>query len=556
MRRPAGSSVPVVPAAAWAALAVFAAAALVRAAGLDWGLPHTYNADEPHIVNTGVSLAPSFFKPVSFKYPTLWPTLLSFVYGLWFLVWSVFGLRKGVTDFAALYAFEPTSFYLLGRGLAWLCGLGALWVLARAEAGREDKRWPWAALALAFAPAFVELSATAKPDSLMLLLAAGAWACALRYQAGAKRGWLFGCAALCGLAASTQYTAAPLALLVPLGALLRKGGPAPRGELAVALGLVPAAFLVGTPYAVVDPRRFLGDLGDHLDLARLRPLDAAAMARTVALNLWNFGGEGSPFGAAALLGLGVLARRDGRRALLLALPVAAYYVFLSRSSDGGWVRYLFGVFPALALLASEGLALLGGRPAWRRALVAVAFTAPSAHLSLAWARAVRLPDTRAQAEAWMKEHVPAGETVLLDMPHASPRALMSREQCAELAERTARAGSPRARLYRAMESRHPGGGWRVLRVQRTARDLFTLPGHMARSQADADFLDVRPGLDPARAARVDWVVTSSFGADPRKARELATFFDELAEQAEFVREFPVEPGVTAGPWLRVFRLKR
>lgn len=538
------------------ALAVLLVAAALRLAALDWGLPHTYNADEPHIINTAVSLAPSFFRPVSFKYPTLWPTLLSFGYGLYFIVWSVLGLRRGLDDFAALYAFAPTGFYLIARALAWLASLGALLLIARAELDRDPKRWPLGALALAFSPVAVMSAAAAKPDSLMLLLSSAAWLCALRYQAGAKRGWLFGAALLCGAAFSTQYTAAPLMLLPPLAALLRKGGPAPRRDLLAALVLMPAAFLLGTPYAVIEPGRFLADWGDHLDLARLRPLDSAAMAKTVALNLWTFGGEGTPFGAAAVLGLGLLVRKDMGRALTLVFPVAAYYVILSRSSDGGWQRYLFGVTPALCLLASEGLAWLGGAGAARRALVAVVCAAPGLFLSARWARAVRLPDTRAQAEAWLEKNVPAGETLLLDMPHASPRALMSREQCADLAERTGRAGSPRARLYRAMEARHPGGGWRVLRVQRTARDLFTLPGHAARSQADADFLDVRAGLDTARAARVDWVVTSSFGADPRKARELATFFDELAEQAEFVAEFPVEPGVTAGPWLRVFKLKK
>lgn len=553
MKRPAG---PAFPVAAAAALAVFALAALLRAAWLDWGLPHTYNADEPHLVNVAVSLAPSFFKPASFKYPTLWPTLLSFAYGAYFLVWSVFGLRKGLGDFAALYAFAPTGFYLIARGLAWLASLGALFLVARAERDRGDGRWPLGALALAFCPTAVELASTAKPDSLMLLLAAGAWLCALRYQAGGKRGWLFGAAVLCGLAGSTQYTAFPLALLVPLCALLRKGGAAEKWELALALALIPAAFLTGTPYAVVDLTRFLSDWGDHLDLARLRPLDAAAMAKTVAVNLWNFGGEGAPFGAAALLGLAVLLKKDIRRALTLSVPIAAYYVVLSRSSDGGWLRYLFAVMPALCLLASEGLSLLGGKSAVRRSLVAVLFTVPSLFVSAQWALAIRRPDTRAQAEEWMKANIPEGDTVLLDMPHASPRALMSKEQCEDLAERTGRAGSSRAKLYRAMASHHPGGGWRVLRVQRTARDLFTLPGHAAKSQADADFLDVRPGLDPARAARVGWVVTSSFGADPRKARELASFFSELAEQSELVKEFPLEPGVNAGPWLRVFKLKR
>jgi hypothetical protein len=79
---------------------------------------------------------------------------------------------------------------------------------------------------------------------------------------------------------------------------------------------------------------------------------------------------------------------------------------------------------------------------------------------------------------------------------------------------------------------------------------------VAASQADGDFLDVRPGLDPVRAVRANWVVTSSIGADPRRARELATFFSELASGADLMKEFPFEPGQTAGPWLRVWKLRR
>ena len=156
----------------------------------------------------------------------------------------------------------------------------------------------------------------------------------------------------------------------------------------------------------------------------------------------------------------------------------------------------------------------------------------------------------------MNAHVPAGETVLLDLPHASPRAIPSKEQCVELAARTAAAGSPRSRLWKAMAERHPGGGWRVYRIRRAPGSLFSAPRHVAASQADADFLDVRPGLDPVRAVRANWVVTSSFGADPRRARELASFFTELAAGADLAAEFPFEAGKTAGPWLRVWKLRR
>ena len=155
----------------------------------------------------------------------------------------------------------------------------------------------------------------------------------------------------------------------------------------------------------------------------------------------------------------------------------------------------------------------------------------------------------------MKAHIPADETILLDQPHASPRAIASKAQCVDLAARTAAIGSPRSRLWKAMAERHPGGGWRVYRIQRSAGDLFSSPRHVAKSQADADFLDVRPGLDPVRAVRVKWVVTSSYGADPRRSPELSTFFAELASGADLVAEFVSEPGATIGPWLRVWRLR-
>ncbi|MEK7390355.1 MAG: glycosyltransferase family 39 protein [Elusimicrobiota bacterium] len=542
---------------AWAALAAIAiAAAGLRFASLGYGLPHTLNADEPHLINLAVSFGGGSLRPQSFKYPTLWPTLLAVFYGVWFVIWSVFGLRKSPLDFAALYGFEPTSFYLIARGVSAASSLLGLYVLARVERRENDSRWPYGALVLAFCPLLIDLSHGAKPDSLMFFWMTCAWSCALRFQSGGARGWLYGAGALCGAACSTQYTAAPAALIVPLAWLLRERGPAPAAWLFQSIALAGAVFFAGSPYIAVDCRRFLEDWADYADLGRLRPHDGWGMAQSVAYNLWTFGGDGSPAGAAAILGLSSLAWRRTRRAVLLTVPIGAYAAVLAMSPDGAWQRYFLGVFPALALLSAEGLTILGGSGPLRRAVVAAAVAVPGLLLSWKFVAGLRQPDTRAQAQAWMASHIPAGETILLDQPHASPRALPSQEQCADLAARTAAAGSARSRLWRAMSDRHPGGGWRVYRIQRSPGDLFSSPKHVSASQADFDFLDVRPGLDPVRAVRARWVVTSSFGADPRRSPELATFFSELASGADLVREFPFEPGRIEGPWLRVWRLRR
>ena len=544
-----------IPPGAGILLGILAAGAALRLVGIAYGLPHVYNADEPHVVNMAVSLAGGP-RPYSFKYPTLWPTLLAAAYGLWFLLWSGFGLLRGALDFAARYAFAPTGFYLIARLLSTASQLGALALVARMERGGERKRWAYGAAVLAFSPTLVEVAHSAKPDSFMLLLVAAALGAALRHQSGGRRSWLLASAFFAGLACSTQYTAAPAGLVVPLAWLLAGDGPGPLSWL-VQAGLVSAlGFLLGTPFALIDHARFAADWSDYGDLARLEPHDSVEAAKAVVKNAWCFGGEGSLAGAAALLGLGLAFKRDAKRALLLALPVAAYAAVLAASFNGGVPRYFMGAYPMLALLAGEGFSALGGSKTWSRGLVLALALAPGLYLSGRYDATILLPDTRAQATAWLAANVPAGSTLLLDQAHAGPFAIMTKEQCQELAERAAKNGSPRARLYRAMAAKHPGGGYRIYRVQRSARDLFSAPRQVSLSQADGDFLDVRPGLDVARAARIDYVFTTSWGADPRRSRELATFFSELISQADFVREFPSEPGSSAGPWLRVYRLRR
>src|ERR1035437_778795 len=115
-----------------ASVALLGLAALPRLIGIGYGLPHVYNADEPHVINMAVSLAGSL-RPYSFKYPTLWPTVLAGFYGVWFVLRSGFGLLRGATDFAAKYAFSPGGFYLIGRLLATACQIAAVAGLASLE---------------------------------------------------------------------------------------------------------------------------------------------------------------------------------------------------------------------------------------------------------------------------------------------------------------------------------------------------------------------------------------------------------------------------------------
>ncbi|HVE11861.1 MAG TPA: hypothetical protein VNI01_00585, partial [Elusimicrobiota bacterium] len=350
---------------------------------------------------------------------------------------------------------------------------------------------------------------------------------------------------------STQYTAAPVVLLVPLAHFLCAKRQ-PRRWLAEGLGAWAAAFLAGTPFALLDAPRFLLSLRDIAELNRMLPYDAAAMGREVLRNLLTMGAPTSAAGLFALAGAFQLgARRRGRLAALLAVPILAQAVVVWSSPEGGWARYLLAVFPALALLAGEGVEA-ARRPALRSLLGAV-LVLPGFAASAALAYGMTLPDTRAEAARWIEAHVPAGKTVLLDEEHASPRLVMAQGEAAELAGKLAAAGSPRARLYRAMAEHHPGGGYRILRMRRSALDLHAYPRHVDLSQAEAPMVDVSSGLAAARAAGVDYVVTSSHGLEPGRSPEAAKFFDEL-RRTRLLKELRPLEGEREGPVLRIYGL--
>ncbi len=537
--------------------AVFAVAVALRLAGIMWGLPDTFNGDEPHLVNLALSFGSGSLRPYAFKYPTLWPYVLFFCYGVYFLVWSRLGLRHGVEAFAGLYAWHPTGFYLIGRLLSAAFGLSAalvFWVLEK-EMGGPQRR-PWGTILLLFSPVILNLSHSCKPDCLMFFFAALAWLFAVRiYRGGRRRDhWL--CGAFFGLAFSSQYTVLPAALALPLAHLLSRRRQ-PLRNLIEGIVCIPAAFLAGSPYALLDYANFRKwtSMYGSKELALRGAWSRLAILKTVCGNVWHFAGPGFLVGIALLAGLVLIGRREWKLAVVLVLPVLAYIPFLINNPDGGWQRYLLGIFPALAFMASAGFeGLAEVLPSWLVSLVFIAALFPGAARCAAMDRTMRLPDTRQQSQAWIDANIPAGAVFLLDEADDSPRLVMAKREAEDLAQRTKANGSPRWRLYRAMADYHPGGGYWIYRIKRSAASLGTYPMQVALSQADDPILDVSGGLKAARMAGVGYVVTSSMGATPERSPDLTAFFRQLKTQATLEASFDPVPGRVAGPVLKVYRL--
>ena len=537
---------------AWVLLAlVFLLAAGLRLAGVGYGLPPGFNADEPHHVNVAVSFGRGTLNPGVFKYPTLWMYTLFAEYGVYFLLWSGFGLARTAQDFGTLFVWHPGGFYLLARLLSVLFSLlGVLFAARAAQKLFGGRAGLWAAALLAVSPTLVVSAHAAKPDSMMFCLAALAWLFAVRHFQDGKSKDMLLCGACAGLAASTQYTAAPLLILLPVAAWARslKKEPFPIALVAWALLAALAAFFIASPFILLDWRSFLRDVLDQRGV-----VGSGAPAGLVVLkNALTFAGHWAVGGLLLLAGAFLLLRKDRPRAVLLLLPPAAFLVLLALSQEGAWQRYQLAVFPAYAAAAAFLLeSLAAAKPA---PILLAVLLLPGALSSLAFDRELLLPDTRTLAAAWLEANLPEGTRILSDQEHASPPLRMSQLQVEALLEQTRAENHPRRKYYELMLRSHPGKGFEVVRILRGGADLRSGEWHARWSASGRAVLDVREGLAPVRGARVEVVVLTGEGVEATKAPEYGRFLSEARGQGLLLAEFRPEPGLRRGPRIEILRI--
>jgi 4-amino-4-deoxy-L-arabinose transferase-like glycosyltransferase len=359
-----------------AVVVILAAAARLLQCGE--GLPYLHTWDEPytasqalHMMQTG-ALNPDFF---NYGSVTIYLCLIVDVAHYFYLMGqpesapaSLAKLDDIRTRFQTdwFWTISHPSFYFWNRCLIALLGTATVllvYCLGRRVAGR----WGGvaAAAALAGLEIHVEQSALVTvdiPASFFVVLAA--WLSVL-YLEEERPALLTGALAACGIAISTKYNAA-LSLSMPLLALAVsawRSSPGYRRWLWIALAIVPvAAFLAGTPYAVLDLPRFLDGAGGELRHYRI----LGHGNETVTAGWPHLGIEfaalagnlGVPASALALVGAAaMLSRRIGGP--LVAYPLL--HVLFMAGTRVFFPRNLVVVYPFAAVAFGAGAVFL-----WRR----------------------------------------------------------------------------------------------------------------------------------------------------------------------------------------------
>jgi hypothetical protein len=399
----------------------------VRLVGIHYGLPYVYYPDEALLVNPAMGFGTGDLNPHFFLYPSLYMYVLFLIYGLSYAIGWLTGVYTSTNDFVRLFFHDVTLFYLPGRLLAALSGVmsvGMVYLLGRSA---YDVRVGLIAGAfLAFSVLHVEFSHYVKthvPAGLLVIVTLGlAWSIYIGND-NWRRYLLAGVVA--GLGASTVYLAG-FALVSVIVAHVLRWRDASKNTSEVRL-LTPklfgaiiascAAFLLTTPFAILDWPTFIGDLsgtaaaysaGGFWERESFYPLTSLVAS------------IGHPLGYMALLGLCyALVRRRPADLILLSQPLfLAGFLMLFAIKEP---HHMLNAFPALSILSAS---FLVDAVSWfirSCILQSVALTLAAVLLLVTPVQAsfqnsfrLTLPDTRSIAKEWVEKNIPPGSKIVMD----------------------------------------------------------------------------------------------------------------------------------------------
>jgi hypothetical protein len=340
----------------------------VRVINNDYGLPYVFTHDEAeHFTDRAVGMFREDLDPGYYENPTTFTYLVFVAMRIQFgVLGRLFELPRGnVTD---QFLSDPTTIWVSTRTLtALLCMVGVLVLFAVGRRLFGSREGLVAAAVLSFAFLAVAYSRQAVTDVGALTGVALALLGAVRCAEGGGWRWFLLAGAGAGLALSFKYTAGLVLLPVGLAGLLRLRTERSRAALGVAGATLVALFVFAllNPYLILNFDTFRDKVVAQAEVAG--SLQKAGQEGSAVLYYLDSLGWGLGWAVAlsALAGVVILARRDWRRALLLAAFPVALFVYLSLQSRY-FGRWLLPAYPALALLAAVALVEAGTRLTRRR----------------------------------------------------------------------------------------------------------------------------------------------------------------------------------------------
>ncbi|MBA3940852.1 MAG: oxidoreductase [Sphingopyxis sp.] len=522
--------------------AILLAALALRVDGVGFGLPALNDPDEPLFLATAFEmLRNGSLNPGWFGHPGT-----TTLYALALIMVAVGGLGLATGRFAdadafaaAVYA-DPGIVVMPARLFILLCGVACVWMTYRIGRRLGGMRVGLVAAAmLAVNAVHIEYSQIIRTDmqaSLFMLL--GTMSALAIVDEGRRRDYILA-GIFTGLACATKWPAAAIGLTAIYAGIWRmRQGQGLLGDLAI-FGLVALLTLfVISPYLLIDHATVLNNLSDEA-----RPLHPGATGGGLFDNLgWYVTGpllSSMGLGGLLLATAGTIWGVGGdRRWALVILPFCLVFLLMIAAQSLRWERWIVPLLPFATIAAAR--ALCGAADllprAWGERLLLPVATLLLLTPMLATARTEateRRHDTRQIASAWLRQHAPAGRSVLIE--HGGFDLLQG-----------------------PWRLRFPLGSAGCVDID----DM--LGGRMGYSEVEdrrrgAAIVDIgHVELARLDSCRADFVVVSNrlrYRADPAGYRDELRRYDRLLGDGVLRLTIRPEPGRSSGPEVQIYELK-
>jgi len=541
------------------------------------------SVDEGQLIPAAVRIGAGDPNPHNFIYPSLYKYLLFLSYGFYFAVGKIFGVFSSLDAFRRAYFIDPSAFYVIGRSISALLGSVSV-LLTYAIARRVYSSLAGVVSAAFFAVEIlnVKYSHHALPDvTMVFFFLLGIWFSLKIIDEGRLRDYL-AAGAFGGLSISAKYNGVSVIVAISVAHVLRhyKGSvvEAVRRKarwIASAIAFVLLFFLVGTPFALLDYRTFLSDVGfQNVVISQHQSLGG------LSVTIWSYLRElflpvrwdlfGNYFGLLAFAGsvYGLLGL--GKKGSLLAVVVWAHFLFFAYKTSSTFLKphYMLPIIPLTYVLGGVSLAKVkdavshrAGRalqPYWYLLLLFLLLGPATRVLVFDYARG--RTDTGLLARSWVEANLPAGSRIL----YVGTRGL-------------ALVPTQESILKESEESRNelPSGKLEAVRSYKGKkyyiRRLYQGWGFISPDRVQAlrrlpkgvELLDKsRMSLDFWRTEGIDYVIVTGKSDETefqsylrRVPKELSEVLKQVRSECDLVKEFipdyPSRPGVI----VRIYRVE-
>jgi len=427
-------------------LGILALGFALRVWGISFGLPDLFKYDEITYVETALRFGTFNFSPHGFNHGSLLSYILFFEYIVVYIILLLFRLVSSPADFLIKYYIaNPTLLFLVGRATQVFFGLGTIAVTYLIGKTLFNKRVGLiSAYLLSISFIHIQYSHYIKADILSCFLLTIAFFFAVRvfkirqfgdseYNRPNETKFLVLAGLFIGLAVSAKYYALlGWTFLFTLQVLSK---PAQRrrhlghflidsifdSKFLLASAMIIVGFLIGQPYALLTPKKFIGGF---FGIASMANFDFVQRMTGQSRLLFYFtdmlkNSLGLPVLVGSFLAIFLLTNKDLFKKILLivSFPVCFSILVICRSFTVD--RYLLAIIPFLTISSAVTIDYLLSRFSrykFRKALlmpIIMLFSLPLVTV-IRFGILASSTDTRTVAKSWIEENTPSNAKIAIE----------------------------------------------------------------------------------------------------------------------------------------------